>query len=673
MKFFPEWLTVEVAAPLSSKCSLPHTHLNPGSIEPNQFSKSIQTFRLFARTYSTLRGFPFWEILGYWFHVSEYWRSQPVTHRGENVAPVAEILPNGVARLRNPSDRHVDFRFRVLRRLPEDVVVSISPTPDLHDDTLLIGNQILQRIALAPSQELYVCLVNVPGGWRSLSIEFIGQFADEGRVLPQTVEISSIREEFASDMQAFATQWTEHDTEELLQLIPRQAFGDPVFRSVESIARASVLCQRFPLSVVLLRALILHHFNYIRIHYRDRVSPGLWASLPSFVNWDEATEAVASSLLCTPRSRGPTFSVDRRSARELTLQGSGSSAKCIISQLTRIFRQLPPEALRCRSPIWRVVFIGEPAIDAGGPGRELLTEAAASIFERTSKLTIPTPNGRRQAGDFRDCFLPFDPSYTRSGDYTTVGIIIGIILRSGLAQDLPFAPVVWKHLAGEKIGAADLFEVDAEFKMVLDNVKMDVRSLEWTVEDWTGRIVPLPGHAPGDIVRKAEIERYIAECIRFRMNTIKPPLKAMRAGFRSNTGFKRWPLLTGALLSRTAQGMSVITVDHLHSITVYAKPFENGANHPLIKRFWRTVARFQPEEMKLLLKFITGLTRLPNGRLNPDFRIIIDKQITDYPDQALPTAATCFQLLRLPAYSSDEICHAKLLYAIKFCQTMEEK
>jgi hypothetical protein len=275
MKFFPEWVIVEVDSPSSPRCPLPATNLNPGSIPESHYTKSIQTFRLFSRTYSSLRGFPFWEILGYWFHVSEYWRSQPIQRRGEEVGPIFEILPNGIARLKNPSRKLAFFRLRPLRRLAPDTVVSLSPTPDCRDDTLLVGFHIPGPHPLQPSQELYVCLVNVNGGWGTLKIDFLCQNSEDARVLPKDVDMGVIREEFTNDMKAFATRWTEQDTEELLRFIPRPAFADPVFRSVESIARASSLCQKFSLSVVLLRALILHHFNYIRIHHRNKVNPSL--------------------------------------------------------------------------------------------------------------------------------------------------------------------------------------------------------------------------------------------------------------------------------------------------------------------------------------------------------------------------------------------------------------
>jgi ubiquitin-protein ligase E3 A len=287
-------------------------------------------------------------------------------------------------------------------------------------------------------------------------------------------------------------------------------------------------------------------------------------------------------------------------------------------------------------------------------------------------LVVQTPNGRRQAGEFRDCFVPFEITGTRGEDYATVGVVVAIVLRSGLAQDLPFAPLVWKYLAGEKIGAEDVLAIDDDLRLLLTALKEEPRAVEWSVEDWTGQPIILPGHSFGEFVGEREIERYCLECVQFRLASVKPILKLIRTAFRINVGFKRAPLLTGALLSRMAQGLSLITVEHLKSITVYSKAAV-GEQHPLMRRFWRVLAWFQPEERRLLLKFVAGLTRLPNARLNPEFRIIMDIMPSPHPDQALPTAATCFQTLRLPEYSSDDICRAKLLYAIQFCQTMENK
>ena len=46
---------------------------------------------------------------------------------------------------------------------------------------------------------------------------------------------------------------------------------------------------------------------------------------------------------------------------------------------------------------------------------------------------------------------------------------------------------------------------------------------------------------------------------------------------------------------------------------------------------------------------------------------------TKTPDESLPTASTCFNRLHLPTYSDDDIAYQKILYAIQFCQTMENQ
>jgi hypothetical protein len=50
------------------------------------------------------------------------------------------------------------------------------------------------------------------------------------------------------------------------------------------------------------------------------------------------------------------------------------------------------------------------------------------------------------------------------------------------------------------------------------------------------------------------------------------------------------------------------------------------------------------------------------GSMQPLFTI--SKLDTDKADTKLPTAATCFNVLRLPAYSSEKVMQEKLMYAI---------
>ena len=145
---------------------------------------------------------------------------------------------------------------------------------------------------------------------------------------------------------------------------------------------------------------------------------------------------------------------------------------------------------------------------------------------------------------------------------------------------------------------------------------------------------------------------------------------SIRKAFINNIGFNP-NSLTPALLSRITQGSNTITVDQLKSITVISD--YDDFNDPVIVNFWEAVEKLTDEEIKLLLKFITSSNRLPNLVLKPNYKLMIDKLPAERPDLTLPTASTCFRRLHLPSYSKSQICYEKLLYAIKNCQTMENK
>lgn len=90
--------------------------------------------------------------------------------------------------------------------------------------------------------------------------------------------------------------------------------------------------------------------------------------------------------------------------------------------------------------------------------------------------------------------------------------------------------------------------------------------------------------------------------------------------------------------------------------------------------FWRVVAGFTAEEQRLLLKFVTGTRRAPLGgfaNLTPP--LVVYKVDCDASPLArlggadverLPTASTCFSLLKLPNYRRASTMRKKLLYAI---------
>jgi hypothetical protein len=51
--------------------------------------------------------------------------------------------------------------------------------------------------------------------------------------------------------------------------------------------------------------------------------------------------------------------------------------------------------------------------------------------------------------------------------YWTLGVFLGIVVRCGLPQPLPFAPLVYKIMAGEKVEERDVLLIDDRLKASL--------------------------------------------------------------------------------------------------------------------------------------------------------------------------------------------------------------
>lgn len=89
----------------------------------------------------------------------------------------------------------------------------------------------------------------------------------------------------------------------------------------------------------------------------------------------------------------------------------------------------------------------------------------------------------------------------------------------------------------------------------------------------------------------------------------------------------------------------------------------DGLEHPTIRLFWDVVAALDEEDKRAILKFVTSTPRAPLlgfKSLNPKFSI----RDSGSDENRLPSAATCVNLLKLPAYKNPKKMREKLLTAI---------
>ncbi|GJD05995.1 E3 ubiquitin-protein ligase TRIP12 [Galdieria sulphuraria] len=104
---------------------------------------------------------------------------------------------------------------------------------------------------------------------------------------------------------------------------------------------------------------------------------------------------------------------------------------------------------------------------------------------------------------------------------------------------------------------------------------------------------------------------------------------------------------------------------------VAATKCDHGYTHesPAVQYLFQVLSKYNLEEQRMFLTFVTGTPRLPIGglsALNP--RLTIVKRTPEAgrsPDECLPTVMTCTNYLKLPQYSSYEIAKERLEYAIR--------
>ena len=134
---------------------------------------------------------------------------------------------------------------------------------------------------------------------------------------------------------------------------------------------------------------------------------------------------------------------------------------------------------------------------------------------------------------------------------------------------------------------------------------------------------------------------------------------AFEKGFFTCLDRRAVSLFNPASLKLLVEGNQEIDVDALEKTATYDG---YSAEEPLIQDFWQVVRSFPPEQVRNLLEFVTASDRVPfDGIDSIDFTI----QKNGDDDARLPSSATCFGRLLLPAYSSKEKMEERLRLAIE--------
>ncbi|OHT14330.1 hypothetical protein TRFO_15386 [Tritrichomonas foetus] len=626
----------------------------------------------------TIKGYPFWEALPIWIAISSELEN-------EQCEAVLKKIKTGIFEVSNPHMQKCRISLSQSLNIQHysDSIILISNSPNFEQPSAVLSGDDIFKPYRFKNKKLYLSTIEIFGDVKFiLSLEQSKGHSKSSKsknLTTSQIDIGKIHDKFVEEMTIFIENWAQQNTSDILSLIPSQLLNQQQFDPIkQSILLSMGSFNPFPPRVVLFVGFIIHKINYFYKKHHDCIPNSFWKTAQSLISFDEVMKEFLNDIVTVEIPTPISIQINRHEAHRLILDGFGDSSSSIISQFSKIVAIKSNRDFQTSTIPWHVKFVGESAIDLGGPGRELFSEISASIFEPTSNLFISCPNQRNHCGNYRDTFIPFSTLniFSRAQQYTAIGVFLGIVMRTGLSQSLPFSPIVWKAIANEKLTENDVLLIDSRLSEYFKRIRearndpnfVEHFGIHWIIEDWDGSILTIPNPTNSDIVQGSQVNIYIANCIKRRIERIYENVRFIKEGFYRNIGFSDHQFMEGNILSLLAQGSNVITTEQLQKIVKFDGEIVNYKN--VIKNFWIAVSRMTNTQRSLLLKFITTLTRLPNPDIQKDFSIKIVLMINGN-ESSLPGAATCFSRMYLPPYSTADLAYQKITLAIESCQTME--
>lgn len=659
--FFPEFLTESDQRGIGSldeiTWGLPSPPLPDKLSSVNDYSQLAGQIKRMMKPWNSIVGYPFHLLLHVWYQYVSLYPPFEYTVISSNLVEVTFLyyVPKGPIDIVS-SALDISVKYSIGTNSPNKI-----PKGKLF-------------INMDGKDKLFIELE--AGSWHNISFAFICP------TNPTVIDdfIKEYRERFVSDVVLLVTKWDKRDDEKILNCFQLNQFSSPTISlsvKPELLLKSRI---KYPLHILNIRCVLLFILNWM-----------LYFDLISFEN-DPSLKCLCESMSMTLRmgrlqqlidqqsnDDSHEITINRKEAYEVRTGSSDKLGMTIIAQLAEAYNE-PRNFRRRGDKPWRISLIGENGIDAGGPAREIVTEAAIDLVSPTCGLFIPVPNARNEIGPNREFVIPIpDPRHKNVlKQYKFAGVLIGICIRSLIVQDLNIAPLVWNYLANGVLSISDIYEVDQNYKMLIDSLNDAMHSemneetfkqrfnLRFVVVDSRGQEIPLTQRGRTERVTLANCGEYISLSNEFRLGEMRPHLEAMRAGLWENFNFKPPAFVTGEMLDYSACGDKIISYETLKSIIKF-----EGLNSEQVDIFLRVLQAMTPEERSKFLKFSTGRKRLPARAAESDILIRVDSQTG--PTDRLPTASTCFNQFHLPAYSSYDKAYQMITIAIDYTGTFENR
>ncbi|XP_007889306.2 ubiquitin-protein ligase E3A isoform X3 [Callorhinchus milii] len=314
-----------------------------------------------------------------------------------------------------------------------------------------------------------------------------------------------------------------------------------------------------------------------------------------------------------------------------------------------------------------VEFEGEQGVDEGGVSKEFFQLVVEEIFN--PDIGMFTYDESTKLFWFNTC------SFETEGQFTLIGIVLGLAIYNNCILDVHFPMVVYRKLLGKKGTFRDLKDSHpilhqsikelTEYEGCVEDDMMITFQISQT--DLFGTPVMSNLKENGDLIpvtndnRKEFVKLYTDYILN---KSVEKQFKAFRRGFHMVTNESPLKyLFRPEEIELLVCGSPYLDFQALEDTTEYDGGYTKDSR--IVREFWEIVHAFTKEQKRLFLQFTTGTDRAPVGGLGK-IKMIIAKNGPD--SDRLPTSHTCFNVLLLPEYLSKEKLSERLLKAITYAK-----
>lgn len=323
---------------------------------------------------------------------------------------------------------------------------------------------------------------------------------------------------------------------------------------------------------------------------------------------------------------------------------------------------------------------GEEGMDSGGVQQEFFRLAIAEALN---------PDYGTFTIDSRTKMAWFQPGSPEPlWKFELIGMIISLAVYNGLTLPVTFPKALYRKLLDEEVtelhhiadgwpdlgnGLTTLLEWDEKDGSVED---IFARTYEFSVEQFgkpVSREMGAGAHWPqfsdlnyasnptdAPMVTNENRNSYVSDYIKWLTDiSVRPQFQAFKTGFFSCIDRRSISLFDPSTLQSVVEGIQEIDIPELRRTTRY---IGWEASHRTIRDFWSIVKKYDLEEKKKLLEFVTASDRVPVGGMR-NLQFTLQRNGVD--DGHLPSSYTCYGILLLPEYSSKEVLRQKLAMALE--------